>query len=90
MLNSSGACGPLTVMTGSGSENWCTFYMPTRPTLTTMTATSGIQIRARTVLSTERGLTYDHLSERTSPDLGVFEPNLDLRFGISIRLIYGR
>src|SRR5947209_17810894 len=28
-LNCSGACGPLTVTTGSGSENWCTLYMHT-------------------------------------------------------------
>src|SRR5436190_2676141 len=53
----SGAAGPLTVMTGPGAENWCTFHMHTAPTATTMTATNGIQTRAKTVLPTERGLT---------------------------------
>ena len=50
-------CRPLTVMTGGGAENWCTFHMPTAPTPTATTATKGIQTRARTVLPTERGLT---------------------------------
>src|ERR1700753_1567431 len=57
ILNSGGAAGSLTVTTGGGSENWCTFHMATAPTPTATTATKGIQTRAKTVLPGERGLT---------------------------------
>src|ERR1700737_5116311 len=56
-LNSGGACGPRTVMTGPGAENSCTFNMHTAPKASATTATNGIQTRAKTVLPTERGLT---------------------------------
>ena len=51
-----GAWGPLTVMTGPGADAWCTFHMPTAPTATAMTATSGNQALSRTALPTERWL----------------------------------
>src|ERR1700749_2006820 len=57
ILNSGGAAGSLTVTTGGGSENWCTFHMATAPTPTATTATKGIQTRPKTLLLTERGLT---------------------------------
>src|ERR1700743_3118331 len=88
MLNSSGACGPLTVMTGSGSENWCTLYIQTRPTLTAMTATSGIQIRARTVRAFGRGLTQSPL-RNAFPRISSFDPTSSSGH-ISTSLIYGR
>ncbi|SHU18175.1 Uncharacterised protein [Mycobacteroides abscessus subsp. abscessus] len=56
-MNSGGACGGLTVITGSGADIWCTFHIDTDATPSAMTATNGIQARARTVLPTERGLT---------------------------------
>src|ERR1700756_5361412 len=61
-LNSGGACGPRTVMTGAGAENSCTFHMHTAPKASATTATNGIQTRAKTVLPTDRGLTRSLLS----------------------------
>src|SRR6516225_12067589 len=61
ILNSGGAAGSLTVMTGGGAENWCTFHMATAPKPSATTATKGIQTRAKTVLPTERGLTRSPL-----------------------------
>src|SRR6201996_4282112 len=55
-LNSGTACGGRTVMTGGGAENSCTFHMPTAPNESAMTATNGIQTRAKRVLPRERGL----------------------------------
>src|SRR5246127_1435266 len=56
-VNSGGACGVRTVMTGGGAENSCTFHMHTPPKASATTAAKGIQARANTVLPTERGLT---------------------------------
>src|SRR6516225_5214750 len=73
-VNSGGAAGPLTVMTGGGAENWCTFHMATEPKPSATTATKGIQTRAKTVLPTERGLIRSPLApsptfvqEQTTP-----------------------
>src|SRR5947209_6165707 len=84
-------------MTGSGSENWCTLYMHTRPTPTAMTATSGIQTRASTVLPTERGLTRSPFGTR-SPDLVFSSPHhrhleinqVDMRPSRRYQLLNGR
>src|SRR5271166_2960667 len=81
-LNSGGAAGPLTVMTGAGLENSCTFHMATAPTPSATTATNGIQTRATTVLPTERGLTRSPFGTGPGPRT---------RLGhISTRLIYDR
>src|SRR6516225_9037397 len=72
IVNSGGAAGSLTVMTGGGLESRCTFNMATAPKASATTATKGIQTRAKTVRPTERGLTrspprLDHLSESGTP-----------------------
>src|SRR4030088_2203684 len=58
-------------MTGAGSEDWCTFHIPTRPTPTTTTPTSGSQARTKTVLPTERGFTRSPFEPGSPPRLRV-------------------
>lgn len=43
-MNSGGACGWLTVITGSGADIWCTFHIDTDATPSAIAATNGIRL----------------------------------------------
>src|SRR5690348_1978072 len=62
-------------MTGGGAENWCTFHMPTAPTVSATTATTGIHTRASMALPTERGLTRSP-SQNSVPAPGLISSRL--------------
>ena len=93
-LNSGGACGGRTVITGGGAENTYTSHINTPPKESATTATNGIQTRAKTVLPTERGLTPSPFGIRSPTSCPRFVPDPGVKATplgrISTRLRYGR